>query len=54
VAVERAVFKALAKKPAARFATAAQFAEALTGEPTAAFPARPVGREAFDAASVVS
>ena len=38
VAVERAVLKALAKKPGDRFATAAHFDAALTGQPAAAAP----------------
>ena len=42
VAVERAVLRALAKKAADRFATAAQFAAALRGEP-AATPAQGSG-----------
>jgi len=41
VAVERAVLKALAKKPGDRFATAARFAAALNGEPGAAASAEP-------------
>jgi serine/threonine-protein kinase len=41
--VERAVTKALAKRPADRFATADEFADALTNEPAAASPVRRAG-----------